>query len=147
MPEWNKYLPQELEAIADTVWGAGLYRPQTSMIEQGVPCPKCGVDITIWFDSINRGGPQRFRASCYGCSTRGSGRATDNDRREFTKEELNSAADGHMHGEAQYCACCQAPLFFEELGIAGSSARNFKVRCLRCRSYGDVTWPPEGPRA
>lgn len=142
MTDWNSFTDAELNKIADQVWGEGRYAPGIGQID--CLCPKCGATATILASEIVRAGPKRFRATCTTCTTHGSGSASSSEMRRLESDEVELIVRRRQHdGLAAFCPVCQAPPQIEKLAIGGSSSDHFMVRCLRCGSHGQTSWPPE----
>lgn len=135
MSQSEGYSVEQLEAIADAVWGDGLFSPGGSPFR--VPCPECGANIRVYVDGTTGSQmyPRRFRAICSSCSIDSSGRSTTAARRRFTDEEIENLTEAYSLGQRPHCLQCEsAPLNFQELGISGSNRDIYQIRCYRCGS-------------
>lgn len=141
MSDWDRYSDDEFGAIAEEIFGTGRYRHGIGPIE--TPCPKCGANATVHVDETRGSRPVHFRASCVTCHTRGWGRATSAEQRVFTDEEMRTILERQVRGGEAFCPVCTARLQVREIVVSGSSpSQHYKATCLRCRSYGDMDWPP-----
>ena len=143
MSEWEQYSEEELEKIAEAIWGTGRYRRGIGPLE--APCPRCGANATVHVDETAGSRPMRFRASCVTCHTRGGGRATSAERRIFTDEEMHDIIARHVRGDGAFCPVCRAPLQTREIVVGGRGrTQHYESRCLRCQGSGQMDWPPAG---
>lgn len=138
MTERTQYTEDQLEEIAEAVWGSGLLSEETTVYH--VACPLCGADIRVYVDSTHRRRPPRFRAICSGCGIDSSGDATSVEMRQITEEEMEEILELSLRGRRAICPACQAPLSVEELPIAGRGTRHFMVKCRRCGTRGQRRW-------
>jgi hypothetical protein len=142
MTERKQYTEEQLEEIADAVWGTGRFRHGTSPYD--VPCPICGSDIRVHVDQTIGRPPPRFRAICSVCGIDSSGKATSVEMRQLIEEEMEEVLALHLRGQGTTCPACASPLHVEELPIAGRGTRHFRITCLRCGTRGQRRWSPQG---
>ncbi|MDY7095743.1 MAG: hypothetical protein SX243_22440 [Acidobacteriota bacterium] len=142
MTERKQYTEDQLEMIADAIWGTGTFHHGASLYN--TPCPVCGADIRLYVDGTSRRPPPRFRAICSVCGIDSSGKATTVEMRSLTEEEINDLLELHLHGQPTACPACHSPLQVEELPISGRGSRHFQIKCLRCGTRGQKRWSPHG---
>lgn len=140
MTERKQYTEDQLEKIAEALWGTGRFRHGTSLYD--VLCPICGSDTQVRVSSIIRPPPPRFRAICSTCEIDSSGEATSVAKRPLTEEEMVGILELHVRGQCTTCPACLSPLQVEDLNISGSGSRDFKITCLRYDTQGQKSWPP-----
>lgn len=145
MTERRQYSEDQLEEIADAIWGTGLYRSDEGLYN--VPCPVCGADIRAFVSQAVQPPPRRFRAICSSCGIDSSGLSSSADKRDLAEEECEEILHLHIRGEQQFCPSCRSPLAIRELPIAGSGTRHFKIACLRCGTGADRRYAPGEPIA
>lgn len=126
----------ELNRIADRVWGDGLYSPAFQSVT--VACPACGRDVSVLLSGRITGQAPQFSAKCGGCLRRGSSRAWSQPWRKLSTAELETIRDRHLMGVASRCPECGTPLRVRELPISGVASGPFDVRCERCLTHGQV---------
>jgi len=134
MSERKQFTGDQLDAIAETIWGEGRF--QQGLYQYRVPCPVCGSDLRVHVDQTTRRPPPRFRAICSVCGLDSSAKATDVEMRQLTDEEMDELLDLHVHGKKAICPACSSPMEVEELDIAGASSPHFKLTCHRCGTRG-----------
>ena len=74
MTERKQYTEEQLEEIADAIWGTGRFRHGTSRYD--VPCPVCGSDIRVHVDQDDPATTTEIPAICSVCGIDSSGKAT-----------------------------------------------------------------------
>ena len=138
MSVWGKFSEEDLEAFADRVWGEGRYRSENGRIR--VVCV-CGSNANVYVDGI-AGRPLRFQVDCPTCNRRGTARASRYDPRRFSEEELKWILQRDQDGLLACCPDCSSPVLVDEIEVCGKARECFDVRCSRCRSAGQLDWPP-----
>jgi len=139
MSERRQYTDDQLDEIAQAVWGEGRF--QRGTYRYRVPCPVCGSDIQVHVDPTIRRPPPRFRAICSACGIDSRGKATDVEMRQLTDEEMDKLLDLHAHGKRPICPACSSPMDVEELGIAGAASPHGVLTCRRCGTRGQKRLP------
>lgn len=136
MNETEQYTQEEINNMAEAIWGNGLYHPHLESLS--LACRRCGANVEVRFSQEvgSHNMPPRFRATCSECGASGRGQATNKERRRLSDEEIDSILQLARRGRTSPCPVCQAPLHVKEIPIAGRAAGPWIITCHRCGTRG-----------
>jgi|GEM_PF-2800131 len=140
MTDRKQYTDDQLEVIADALWGSDEFDEDAS--RHTAPCPICGADIKVYVNGLSRRPPPRFRAICSICGIDSSGQATSVEMRTLQDEEMDDILELHRRGQKAHCPACTTPLQVTDIRVLGRGVRHFAIKCLRCGTRGQKRLSP-----